>query len=97
MIFMRFRGPQALMGTNVIRPKTGGERSGRLLHCEDGAEPGCSLDDALISLRSFGQRVGLNYRFNFPLGYVIQGFIEIFGAILLAADDFDALEEHFDQ
>jgi len=52
-------------------PETGGECSDRLLHCEDGAEPGRSLDNALISLRSFGQRVGLDYRFNFSLGYVI--------------------------
>jgi len=48
-----------------------GECSDRLLHCEDGAEPGRALDNALISLRSFGQRVGLDYRFNFSLGYVI--------------------------
>src|SRR5262249_1293824 len=48
-------------------------------------------------LRSFGQWVGFNYRFDFSLGYVIQGFVEIFGAILLAADDFDALEEQLDQ
>ena len=52
-------------------PETGGECSDRLLHCEDGAEPGRALDNALISLRSFGQRVGLDYRFNFSLGYVI--------------------------
>ena len=51
--------------------ETGGECSDRLLHCEDRAEPGRSLDNALISLRSFGQRVGLDYRFNFSLGYVI--------------------------
>src|ERR1700756_2711886 len=78
-------------------PETGGECSDRLLHCEDGAEPGRSLDNALISLRSFGQRVGLDYRFNFSLGYVIQGFVKVFRAILLAADDFDALEEQLDQ
>src|SRR5258708_8014694 len=78
-------------------PETGGECSDRLLHCEDGAEPGRSLDNALISLRSFGQRVGLDYRFNSSLGYVIQGFVKVFRAILLAADDFDALEEQLDQ
>src|SRR5215469_13959549 len=78
-------------------PETGGECSDRLLHCEDGAEPRCSLDNALISFRSFGQRVGLDYRFNFSLGYVIQGFVKVFRAILLAADDFDALEEQLDQ
>src|SRR3984893_5134069 len=78
-------------------PETGGECSDRLLHCEDGAEPGRSLDNALISLRSFGQRVGLDYRFNFSLGYVIQGFVKVFRAILLAADDFDALEEQLNQ
>jgi hypothetical protein len=52
-------------------PETGGECPDWLLHCEDGAEPGRALDNALISLRSFGQRVGLDYRFNFSLGYVI--------------------------
>ena len=78
-------------------PETGGECSVRLLHCEDRAEPRCSLENALISFRSFGQRVGLDYRFNFSLGYVIQGFIKVFRAILLAADDFDALEEQLDQ
>src|ERR1700758_1716766 len=62
-------------------PETGGECSDRLLHCEDGAEPGRALDNALISLRSFGQRVGLDYRFNFSLGYVIQGFVKVFRAI----------------
>ncbi len=65
-------------------PETGGGWSNRLLHCEDGAEPGRSLDNALISLRSFSQRVGLDYRFNFSLGYVIQGFVKVFRAILLA-------------
>src|SRR5260370_3299350 len=77
--------------------ETGGECSDRLLHCEDGAEPGRSLDNALISLRSFGQRVGLDYRFNFSLGYVIQGFVKVFRPILLPADDFDALEDNLDQ
>src|SRR3984893_3108013 len=78
-------------------PETGGECSDRLLHCEDSAEPGRSLDNALVSLRSFGQRVGLDYRFNFSLGYVIQGCVKVFRAILLAGDDFDALEEQLNQ
>src|SRR5262249_55394964 len=77
--------------------ESGGECSDRLLHCEDGAEPSRSLDNALICLRSFRQRVGLDYRFNFPLSYIIQGFVKVFRAILLAADDFDALEEQLDQ
>ena len=71
--------------------------SDHVLHRKDGAEPGRSLDNALISLRSVGQWVGLDYRFNFSLGYVIQGFVKVFRTILLAPDDFDALEEQLDQ
>src|SRR5262245_270660 len=67
------------------------------LHCEDGAEAGLTLGYALIGLCSFGQWVGFSYRFHFVLGYVIEGFVQILGAILLAADDLDALEEQFDQ
>src|SRR5215510_7308034 len=67
------------------------------LHCEDGAEPGFALRDTLIGLRSFGQWIGFNNWFDPSLGHVIQGFVEIFRAILLAADDFNPLEEQLDQ
>src|ERR1700721_4840695 len=69
----------------------------RRLHCEDGAEAGLALRNALVGLCGFGQWIGFNDRFDFSLSYVIQGFVKIFGAILLAADDFDALEEQLDQ
>src|SRR6516162_2638579 len=82
-------------GISRSLPMNRGNR--RPSHGKHGAEPGRALHNALICLRSFGQRVGLDYRFDFSLGYVIQGFVEIFGAILLAADDLDALEEQLDQ
>ena len=37
------------------------------------------LDNALISLRSFGQRVGLDYRFTFLLGYEIHALARYSG------------------
>jgi len=77
--------------------ETSGDGSGLALHREDSAETGLALRNALVGLRRFDQRVGFNYRFDFSLGYIIQRFEEIFGAILLAADDFDALEEQLDQ
>src|SRR4029077_310041 len=77
--------------------ESGGDCWDWRLHSEDSAKAGSALRNALVSLRSFGQWVGFNYRFNFSLGYVIQGFVEILGAILLAADYFDSFEEQLDQ
>ena len=45
------------------------------LHYEDGAEASLTLRNPLVGRGSLGQRVGFNYRFDFPLRYVIQGFI----------------------
>ena len=56
------------------------------LHCEDGAEPGLALGNALVRLLSLCQWIRLNDRFDFSLGYEIQGFVEIFGAVLLTAN-----------
>ena len=67
------------------------------LHGEDGAEAGFAVDDTLIGLGGVGQWVGLDYRFDFSLGYEIQGFVEIFGAVLLAANDPNALEKEVHQ
>jgi hypothetical protein len=64
----------------------GHDNQGRRLHCEDGTEPGLALHDALVCLRSLGQWVRLDDSFNFSLRYEIKGFVEIFGAVLLAAD-----------
>src|SRR4029077_4340882 len=69
----------------------------RRLHCEDGAEPGLALHDTLVCLRSLGQWVRLDYRFNFPLRYEIKRFVEIFGAVLLAANDTNALHDEVHQ
>jgi hypothetical protein len=63
----------------------------RDLHGEHGTEARLAFRNALISLRSIRQRVGLNDRFHFPLRHVIQRFIQILGAVLLAADHLNAL------
>jgi hypothetical protein len=67
--------------------------SHRQLNCEDGTEPGFALYNAFIRLRSLGQRVRLDDRFNFALRYEIKGFVEIFGAVLLATDHTNALRD----
>ena len=46
-----------------------------LLHCENGAEASLALGNPLIGLRSFSQRVGLDYRLDFSLGHVIEGLV----------------------
>jgi len=60
----------------VIPPReqptlNGRDNQRRRLHREDGAEPGLALHDTLVCLRSLGQWVRLDYRFNFPLRYKI--------------------------
>ena len=83
--------------TSGLPARNGGDCSDRRLHCEDGAEPGLALHNALVGLRSLGQWVRLDYRFNFSLRYEIKGFVEIFGAVLLAANDTNALRDEVDQ
>jgi hypothetical protein len=61
------------------------------LHCQDGAKSGLALCHAIVGLRCLSQRVGLHNRFNFSLRYEIKRFVKIFGAVLLAADDSNAL------
>ena len=68
-----------------------------VLHREDGAEARLAVDDTLIRLRSLAQWVRLDYRFNFSLRYEIKGFVEIFGAVLLAANYPDALHDKVHQ
>jgi hypothetical protein len=51
------------------------------LPCEDSAKPDLALYQALIGLRSLGQWVRLDYRFEFSLRYEIKSFVEIFGAV----------------
>src|SRR5713101_5701219 len=67
------------------------------LHRQDGAEARLAIDDTLIRLRSLGQRVRLDYRFNLPLRYEIKRFVEIFGAVLLAANYPNALHDEVHQ
>lgn len=52
------------------------------LHREDNAEAGLALRNSFVGLGSVGQLVGLNNRFDFSSGYVIEGFIEVFRAVL---------------
>ena len=68
-----------------------------VLHRQDGAEARLAVDDTLICLRSLGQWVRLDYRFNFSLRYEIKGFVEIFGTVLLAANYPNALRDEVHQ
>src|SRR5437899_5422729 len=69
----------------------------RRLHCEDGAEPGPALRNAFVVLSGLRQWVSLDEGFDFPLRHEIKSFVEIFGAVLLAADDADALHDEIHQ
>src|SRR5690348_14572783 len=69
----------------------------RRSHCEDGAEPGPPLRNAFIGLSGLRQWVSLDDRFDFPLCHEIKSFEEIFGAVLLTADDADALHDEIHQ
>src|SRR6266852_5825586 len=84
-------------GCPLIRPKPAVTASDRRLHCEDGAEPGFALRNAFIGLDGLRQWVSLDDRFDFPLRHEIKSFIEIFGAVLLTADDADALHDEIHQ
>jgi hypothetical protein len=46
-----------------------------------------------MCLRRLGQWVSLDYRFDFYLCYEIKGFVEILGAVLLAANHPNALRD----
>src|ERR1700730_10348026 len=67
------------------------------LHCEDGAEPGPALRNAFIGVGGLRQWVSLDNRFDFPLRPEIKSFVEILGAVLLTADDADALHDEIHQ
>src|SRR6266581_542843 len=84
-------------GLPVGPPENGGDCSYRRLHCEDGAEPGPALRNAFVGLGGLRQWVSLDDRFDFPLRHEIKSFVEIFGAVLLAADDADALHDEIHQ
>ena len=79
----------------MLDPQTNSETSddrSRRLHCKDGAESGLAFHNALVCFRRLSQRVRLNDRFNFSLRHEIKGLVEIFGAVLLAANDPNALQ-----
>src|SRR6266851_7937636 len=93
-------GPAAfkrIVGYSRDPPETSGDCSDRRLHCEDGAEPGLALRNALVGLRCLCQWVRLDDRFNFSLRYEIKGFVEIFWAVLLTANDPNALRDEVRQ
>src|SRR6202007_693040 len=64
---------------------------------QDGTEPSLAFHDAQVGLGSLRQRLRLDDRLNFSLRYEIKGFVEILGAILLAADDTYALHDEVHQ
>src|SRR5712692_8267663 len=84
-------------GLPVDPPKNGGDCSHRRLHGEDGAEPGPALLNAFVGLGGLRQWVSLNDPFDFPLRHEIKSFVQIFGAVLLAADDADTLHDEIHQ
>jgi hypothetical protein len=56
------------------QPGTGSYEPYWRLHCEDSAEPGLALRNALGGLCSISPRIRLDYRFDFARGYVVQDF-----------------------
>src|SRR5260370_19804072 len=84
-------------GLPVDPAENGGDCSYRRLHCEDSAEPGPALRNAFVVLGGLRQWVSLDDGFNFPLRHEIKSFVEIFWAVLLAADDADALHDEIHQ
>src|SRR5215472_4002858 len=88
---------RTLLNKGLSPLSTDRDNQRRRLHCEDGAEAGLALHHSLISLWSLGQWVRLDYRFDFPLRYEIKGFVEVFGAVLLAANDTNALGDKVHQ
>src|SRR3979490_381807 len=67
-------------------PETGAVCSDRGSHCEDSAEPSIALRNPVVGLRCLCQRIRLDNRLNFSLRYEIKCFVQIFGAVLLAAN-----------
>jgi hypothetical protein len=48
------------------------------VHCEDSAESGLALSDAVVCLRCLCPWIRLDDRLSFSLHYEIKGFVEIF-------------------
>lgn len=46
-----------------------------VLHRQDGAEAGLAVDNALICLWSFGQRISFDHGFHFSLGHEVERFV----------------------
>ena len=85
-------GPEQLLSPRQP-PETGSDCSDRRLHCEDRAEPGLAFRNAVISLRCLCQWIRLDNRFNFSLRYEIKRLVQIFRAVLLAANYFNAFPD----
>src|ERR1700676_553765 len=74
-------------------PETGAVCSDRGSHCEDSAEPSLALRNPVVGLRRLCQRIRLDNRLNFSLRYEIKCFVQIFGAVLLAANYSNAFRD----
>jgi hypothetical protein len=90
LIFLevQFRSPPPLLKVRNRIVSSAAARA--ILHCQDGAEAGLAVHNALICLRSFGQRIRFDHCFHFSLGHEVERFVKIFGAILLASNDTNA-------
>src|SRR6267154_1112722 len=60
--------------------------SDRGSHCEYSAEPSLALRNPVVGLPCLCQRIRLDNRLNFSLRYEIKCFVQIFGAVLPAAN-----------
>src|SRR5438445_8892401 len=63
------------------------------LHRQHRSEPRLAVHHALISFRSFRQRIRLHHGFHFALRHEIQRFVEIFRAVLRASNYAQAFHE----
>ena len=85
--------PWIISGLLVIRPKQGPSARTGGSHCEDSAEPSLALRNPVVGLRCLCQRICLDNRLNFSLRYEIKCFVQIFGAVLPAANYSNAFRD----
>jgi hypothetical protein len=60
---------------------------------DDGPKAHLALSDAFISFGDLVERLRLGHDFNLARGGDLQGFVQVFAIILLAAEDVDAAHD----